>query len=39
MANSCDLPKMAVWHYGLKLQWYLTGDRDGVGTVQFPGKF
>ena len=20
MAYSCDLPKMAVWHYGLKLQ-------------------
>ena len=26
MAYSRDLPKMAVWHYGLKLQWYLTGD-------------
>ena len=24
MAYSRDLPKMAVWHYGLKLQWYLT---------------
>ena len=28
MAYSHDLPKMAVLHYGLKLQWYLTGDRD-----------
>ena len=28
MAYSRDLPKMAVWHYGIKLQWYLTGDRD-----------
>ena len=27
MAYSRDLPKMAVWHYGLKLQWYLTGYR------------
>ena len=25
MAYSRDLPKMTVWHYGLKLQWYLTG--------------
>ena len=28
MAYSRDLPKMAVWHYGLKLQWYLTADRN-----------
>ena len=28
MANSRDLPKMAVQHQGLKLQLYLTGDRD-----------
>ena len=28
MAYSRDFPKMAVWHYGLKLQLYLTGDRD-----------
>ena len=33
MAYSRDLPKMAgqqwaVWHYGLKLQWYLSGDWD-----------
>ena len=28
MDYSCDLPKMAMWHYGLKLQLYLTGDRD-----------
>ena len=27
IAYSCD-GKTAVWHYGLKLQWYLTGDRD-----------
>ena len=26
MAYSHDLPKMAVWHYGLKLQCYLTGN-------------
>ena len=26
MAYSRNLPKMAVWHYGLKLQLYLTGD-------------
>ena len=28
MAYSCNLPKLAVWHYGLKLLLYLTGDRD-----------
>ena len=28
MAYSRDLPKMAVCYYGLKLQRYLTGDRD-----------
>ena len=28
MAYSRDLPKMAVWYYGFKLQLYLTGDRD-----------
>ena len=28
MAYSRDLPKMAMLHYGLKLQWYLTWDID-----------
>ena len=30
MAQSCNFSKMArlaVWHYGLILQWYITGDR------------
>ena len=42
MAYSCDLPKMArqpctaKLHYGLKLQWYLTGGRDWrFGIVWF----
>ena len=47
MAYSRDLPKMAVWHFGLKLQWYLTGDRDWrfgmvwygfVGIVWYGGE-
>ena len=27
-SRSSENGKTAVWHYGLKLQWYLTGDRD-----------
>ena len=27
-SRSSENGKTAVWHYGLKLQWYVTGDRD-----------
>ena len=37
MAYSCDLPKMEVWHYGLKFQWYLTGDIDERYGMVFYG--
>ena len=29
-SRSSENGKTAVWHYGLKLQWYLTGDREWI---------
>ena len=35
-SRSSENGKTAVWHYGLKLQRYLTGDRDWrFGTVWY----
>ena len=35
-SRSSENGKTAVWHYGLKLQWYLTGHRDWrYGMVWF----
>ena len=45
-SRSSENGKTAVWHYGLKLQWFLTGDRDSrygmvwygfVGIVWYGG--
>ena len=38
-SRSSENGKTPVWHYGLKLQWYLTGDRDWrYGMVWYRGR-
>ena len=32
-SRSSENGKTAVWHYGLKLQWHLTGDIEWFGMV------
>ena len=37
--QSSENGKTAVWHYGLKLQWYLTGERDWSGVYILSWNF